>query len=136
MRKFQLLLSIAFLFTAFNLFAETPKEGAAAIKKLFESKNFETLVKERYTELFKAKSDDEVQKLIDMISKRFGNEKNLKMILSIYDEVLKVEPVVEDDPSPLESENGKMATFLIKFHGKEIPFKLYQMKNEKWGFHL
>ena len=136
MRKTQAVIITVLLFMAGGLFAETPKEAAKALKALYETKNFEKLVKERYTELHKAKTDKDVQKVIDMISGQFSKEKNLKMILSIYDQLINVEPTVEDNPKPQQGESGKVAVFKVKFGDKEIPFKLYQMKNGKWGFHL
>ena len=36
---------------------ETPNEGLTAIIKLYETKDFDTLVRERYAELHKAKSE-------------------------------------------------------------------------------
>ncbi len=48
---------------------ETPNEGLTAIIKLYETKDFDTLVRERYAELHKAKSEAEVVVLIEKFSK-------------------------------------------------------------------
>lgn len=136
MKKTKSIIFLLLLFIAGSSFAETPKEAAKALRALYESKNFDKLVKERYTELHKAKSDKDVQKIIDMISGQFSNDKNLKMILGIYDQILNTEPTIKENSQPQKSESGKVAIFKVKFGDREIPFKLYQMKNGKWGFHL
>ena len=136
MRKAQIIIFTLLFFIAGSVFAETPKEAAKALKALYEAKDFEKLVKERYTELHKAKNDKDVQKIIDMISGQFSNEKNLKMILTIYDQLINTEPTIEEKANPQKSESGKVAVFKVKFGDKELPFKLYEMKNGKWGFHL
>ena len=131
------LTSAVFLFfCSLSVSAETAIEGLKEIKALYEAKNFEKLIKERYSEIHKAKDDAEVEKIIGFMKKRFGNEKNLNMVLKIYEGAEKVEPVIMKNPSPNESEDENMAVFKIKFHGKELPFNLYQMKNGKWGFHF
>lgn len=130
------------IFTSFLFFvsikasAETAVESLKEIKRLYETKGFEKLVKEYYSEIHKVSNDEEVQKMIQMVSQRFGNEKNLKMVVMILDEALKVEPKIVKNPSPNDSEEEDMALFPIKFHGKEIDYKLYQMKTGKWGFHF
>ncbi len=48
---------------------ETPNEGLTAIIKLYETKDFDTLVRERYAELHKAKYEAEVVVLIEKFYK-------------------------------------------------------------------
>ncbi|MCM8528393.1 MAG: hypothetical protein NE327_17855 [Lentisphaeraceae bacterium] len=115
---------------------ETPQEALLEIKKLYETKNFTKLVKERYTEIFKADSPDEEKKIIEMLSKRYDKEKNMKITLSFLNEAVKVEPKVQFNPSPNENEDEHMAIFQVSMHGSNIDYKLYKMKNGKWGFHF
>ena len=115
---------------------ESPQEALLEIKKLYETKNFTKLVKDRYSEIFKADSPDEVNKVIDMLTKRFAKEKNLRITLSFLNAAVKVEPKVQFNPSPNENEDEHMAVFQVSMHGNEIDYKLYKMKNGKWGFHF
>ena len=115
---------------------ETPKEALQAIIKLYESKNFEKLIKERYSEIHKADTPEKLKKFIDMFSKRFSNEKNLRIKVSFLKEGLKAEPEIFKNIAPNESETEDVASFPVKIHGKEIEYNLYKMKSGKWGFHF
>ena len=115
---------------------ETPKEALQAIIKLYEGKNFEKLIKERYSEIHKADTPEKLKKFIEMFSKRYSNAKNLRIKLSFLKEGLKVEPEVFKNIDPNESEAEEMAHFPIKIHDREVEYILYKMKSGKWGFHF
>lgn len=123
------------MFISSSIFAETPKEGIAEILNLYKTKDVEKLVKERYTELHKAKTEKEVKQVIDMLKGLVSDEKTLKRLTDFLSELQLVEPVLsKQDPKYIqETETGDIAKFKAK-SGRS--YRLFKMKSGKWGFHL
>lgn len=111
---------------------ETPEDSLKVILTLYKEKNFEKLIKERYTEIYKAEEVGKVNELIQIFSKRFSNEKKLNQVIAVFESLVDVKPEIVVNPKPRITETNKMAKFLIK-NGE---FKLYLQKNGKWGFHM
>ena len=111
---------------------ETPVQGMKAIIELYKTKNFDTLIRERYAEIHKAKSEDDISKLVTRFSERFSNEKKLKQVIQIYEMALQSKPVIKTNENPQITETDKIANFAIG----EKSIKLYLLKSGKWGFHL
>ncbi len=111
---------------------ETPEAGLKEILKLYKEKKFETLIKERYTEIYKAEEAGQIDKLVQQFSKRFSNEKKLNQIIAVFESLKNVKPDVSVNPMPRKTETDKMANFPLG-KGK---FTLYLQKNGKWGFHM
>ena len=104
--------------------AETPKQAISSIIKLYETEDFETLIKTRYAEISKAKDEGQVQSLIDKFKNAYSDKNKLKLAVSIYKSTLDLEPEMSD--------NGNVAKFMMKNNF----IKLSRMDNGKWGFHL
>ncbi|NOR65017.1 MAG: hypothetical protein GQ468_03265 [Candidatus Scalindua sp.] len=111
---------------------ETPEDGVKVILILYKEKNFEKLIKERYTEIYKAEEIGKVNELIQKFSKRFSNEKKLNQVIAVFESLVDVKPDIVVNHKPRITETDKMAKFPIK-NGE---FKLYLQKNGKWGFHM
>jgi len=111
---------------------ETPEDGLKVILTLYKEKNFEKLIKERYTEIYKAEEIGKVNELIQKFSKRFSNEKKLNQVIAVFESLVDVKPDIVVNHKPRITETDKMAKFPIK-NGE---FKLYLQKNGKWGFHM
>ena len=112
---------------------ETPQEGVQSIIKLYEEKNFDILIRERYAEIYKAEAEGKVDVLIKRYSQKLSNdEKKLQQIIQILKRFSKVTPVLTVNPNPAVTETDKMA----EFRDKKDTYKLYLLKTGKWGFHL
>ena len=111
---------------------ESPTEGLQAIINLYKSKDFDTLLRERYAEIHKAKTDDEIEKLVKMFSAKFSNEKRLNKTISIYEKILLITPIIATNENPQITESDKIAQFPME----DSSYKLYLLKTGKWGFHL
>ena len=111
---------------------ETPEDGLKVILILYKEKNFEKLIKERYTEIYKAEEIGKVNELIQKFSKRFSNEKKLNQVIAVFESLVDVKPDIVVNHKPRITETDKMAKFPIK----NGVFKLYLQKNGKWGFHM
>lgn len=135
MKKIILMLIVG-VFLAVQAYTETPKEGLKAIIKLYKSQDFEKLVKERYSELHKAKNEKDVQKVIEMLKKRFSQEKKREQMISFLESALKSPPKEIKNEKPQKTESGNIAKFKIEMKGRTIEYKLYKMKTGLWGFHL
>lgn len=103
---------------------ETPVQAIQSIIKLYEAGDFDSLIRTRYAEIYKAENDEQIQMLIDQFKTRFRDENKLNEAISTYKSVLQLTPEI--------SENDSMAIFNLddKF------IKLTRMTNGKWGFHL
>ncbi len=132
--KILFLILISFLIVVPQSFAgeETPEGGLKEILILYKENNFEKLIKERYTEIYKAEEAGKVNELIQKFSKRFANEKKLNQIITVFESLVGVKPDIVINPMPRITETDKMA----KFKMKNGEFKLYLQKNGKWGFHM
>ena len=114
---------------------ETPHEAVKRIIALYKARDFETLIRERYTEIHKADNEEKVEKLIDVFRKRFSDDVNNKLAVEAYEKALGLEPEIKDSDIRQKGENGKMAVFSPGGFDRGT-MRLYQMENGKWGFHL
>ncbi len=111
---------------------ETPEDGLKSILTLYKERNFEKLIKERYTEIYKAEEAGKVDVLIEKFTKRFSNEKMLNQVIAVFESLVDVKPEIVVNPMPRITESDKIA----KFPTKNGEFKLYLQKNGEWGFHM
>ncbi len=111
---------------------ETPEDGLKSVLNLYKEKNFEKLIKERYTEIYKAEEAGKVDELIEKFTKRFSNEKMLNQVITVFESLVDVKPEIVVNSMPRITESDKIAKFPIK-NGE---FKLYLQKSGKWGFHM
>lgn len=102
------------------------------MRELHNSGNYATLVRQRYAEKGKLRGEEDYTKLISMMERRYGHADKKESMLKIFDEALKVDPVIEVNPNPQEHETDTMATFTTE----QGPVKVYLMKSGLWGFHL
>lgn len=128
-------IALSILCSACSKHSETPNEAAAAIRDLIKEKEYDILFPERYSEWYKTKEegigkDEAVAKLSGMLEKRH------ELIVSIYDQLVTADFTVTEEGNPQESETGKVASTVIEVSTREVPFKLYEMKDGTWGFHL
>ncbi len=129
------LLSLVLIFFSSALSAETPNKAASEIHSLLASKDYDTLFKTRYSEWYKAKKENmKEEDAIKMLSQRF--EKQHSILLSVYEQLKTAKFTISERENPQQSENGKVAQAMVTVNSKKLPFKLYQMKDDKWGFHL
>ena len=127
---------IALLIAMFTLSAnaETPNEASKAILELIKKKDYESIVRKRYSEIHKAKTEEEVKRVIDMLSKRWG--KDNQIVISIFEQLSTAKFTTSKNNNPQKTETGRIATASFKLGDKTIPYKLYEMKNGLWGFHM
>ncbi|MCP4269277.1 MAG: hypothetical protein GY777_27530 [Candidatus Brocadiaceae bacterium] len=132
--KILFLIIISFLIVVPQSFAgeENPEDGLKNILILYKEKKFEKLIKERYTEIYKAEEAGKVNELIQKFSNRFANEKKLNQVIAVFETLVDVKPNIVDNPMPRITETDKMA----KFQMENGEFKLYLQKSGKWGFHM
>ncbi|NQZ68989.1 MAG: hypothetical protein HRT89_13075 [Lentisphaeria bacterium] len=116
--------------------AETAEDGLKNIIALYKAKDFSTLIKTRYTEIHKTKSKEDIDKLVAMFTKRFGNEAKLNQIIGFLESAAKAKAKLIKEEKPQKTETGNVAVFKAKLGEKEIDYKLYKMKTGLWGFHL
>jgi hypothetical protein len=123
------------LLTSAILHAETPNEGASVIHELIKERKYDILFPTRYSEWYKIEKEgigkeEAVAKLSKMFEKQHG------VLLSVYKQLSEATFTISEKENPQVSETGKVASATIELGSKEIPFKLYEMKDGTWGFHL
>lgn len=132
----KLLYVLLFLLLALgpNAFAgeETPHQAVQSIINLYEAKDFSTLIRERYTEIYKAEAAGKVDELIKKYTQRLSSETKLQQVISQYLKLLEVEAKITTNPIPRETESDSMALFSLEAD----TYKLYLQKTGKWGFHM
>ncbi len=106
--------------------SETPGEALQAIIDLYESRDFDALIRDRYAEIGKAESEEQIRALIDRFAKRYADEEACKQAIALYRSLLST--------SPKMAEEGDVATYVVD--EGEAFVKLSRMPNGKWGFHL
>lgn len=111
---------------------ETPHEAVKAIIELYRARDYEALIRERYTERHKAQALGKMRELTDKFAQRLADEDTLERVIAAYSECLQVDPVITDSPYRQETETGKVAVFNLE----NGPLKLYQQNTGKWGFHM
>ncbi len=104
--------------------SETPVQAIQSIIDLYESRDFESLIRTRYAEISKAENEEQIQMLIDRFTTMFQDEDELNEAITTYKSVLQLTPEL--------SENDTVAIFRLD----KGFIKLSQMPNGKWGFHL
>ena len=104
--------------------SETPVQAIQSIIKLYEARDFDSLIRARYAEIYKAKDEQQIQMLIDRFTTRYQDDSKLNKAISTYKSVL--------DLTPELSENDTVAIFKLD----DGFIKLSQMSNGNWGFHL
>lgn len=110
---------------------ESATEGLKAITELYKTGNYKVLVKERYAEIFKAKNDAEIEKLIAYFAKRFSDKEKLDKVLKMFAEISKVVPEIK----PVTKKTPFGATKVAKFDlGKNRPYVLWLLPSGKWAF--
>ena len=132
MKQLFILLFVFLVFSVSQARVETPGEALQIIITLYETRDFDTLIQERYAELYKAESQDEVKQLIDRFAKTFEDEDLLQEVIALYTQALSVPPEIQTNPAPQLTETATMAIYNIG----ETTLKLYLLKTGKWGFHL
>lgn len=115
--------------------AETPQEGSTAIFNLLKERNYDALFQQRYTEWYKVaaegnSSDEAIQKLSSIW------ERNYDVMLNLFEQLSSAEYELSKNENPQETETGDVATGTVSLGEKQIPYTLYKMKNDLWGFHL
>ena len=111
---------------------ESPQQAVQAILELYRARDYQTLLRERYTERHKAEAAGKTRELADKFARRLADEATYQKVISAYSECLEVEPVITDNPYPQVTETDKVALFSLEGG----PFKLYLQKTGKWGFHM
>ena len=111
---------------------ETAAKGLKSILALYKAREFDQLIRERYSEIYKAQETGKVDVLIEKFSQRFSAEKQLNEVVVILESFVGVEPEVVTNPNPRVTETDKMA----KFPMEQGEFTLYLQKTGKWGFHM
>jgi len=103
---------------------ETPVEAVESIIELYEARDFDSLIRTRYAEIYKAENEEQIQMLIHRFTYRFQDKTKLNEAISTYKSVLELTPEL--------SENDTVAIFRLD----NSFIKLSQMQNGNWGFHL
>ncbi len=111
---------------------ETPQEGLAAIIALYNARDFETLIHERYTELYKAENEGQVALVIARHAERLSDEYTLARAIDLLESIDPDSVVLSGAAIPLPSETGEMATFSMG----DQEYRLYRQLDGKWGFHM
>jgi hypothetical protein len=103
---------------------ETPTQAIQEIIKLYEIRDFDSLIRTRYAEISKAANEQQVESLITRFATRFGDEAALNQAIETYKAALQITPEI--------SEAGKVVTFQLD----QGFIMLSRMPDGKWGFHL
>lgn len=103
---------------------ETPHEAISAIITLFESQQWESLIRNRYAELYKTESEEQVQSLIDRYDSMFSDDLKRQQAIDLYKSALNIDPVFSDENE------------VAQFNLESGFIKLSRMDSGLWGFHL
>ena len=103
---------------------ETPQEAIHEIVRIFQSGDFDSLVRTRFAGIEEAEDEAQIKELIGQFKEQFSDPELVKGAVSDFSEALKVEPAFSD--------GGKTAVFKTDFG----ELKLSKMGNGNWGFHL
>ena len=63
-------------------------------------------------------------------------EKNHGIMVNLFEQLSQSEFTLTKDEKYLKTETGDVATAKVTIQGKEIPYRLYKMKNGLWGFRM
>jgi hypothetical protein len=115
--------------------AETPQEGAMAILKLLEERDYDSLFKKRYSEWYKVEAEGKnPEEAIQKLSSIW--ERNHDKMVNLFEQLAHAEYELSRIGSPLITETGAVATGIISLEEKKVPYLLYEMKSGLWGFHM
>ncbi len=114
---------------------ETPQRGARAIGDLLKARDYSTLFQERYCEWYKVEAQGMApDAAIKKLSARHETQHDL--LVALFDQLSAAEFTLSRSDTPQETETGDVATATVTLEGRDIPSRLYKMKNGRWGFHL
>ncbi len=111
---------------------ESPQDGLAAIIALYKARDFETLILERYTELYKAENPDQITQLIASYQTNLATDSALNEVVELLESIDPDSVVLSTDPNPQSSETGQVASFTLG----DQQYVLYLQNTGKWGFHI
>lgn len=103
---------------------ENITSGLQEIINLYETRDFDKLIRTRYAEIYKAESEEQILVLIGQFKTRYSNEDMLNRVIDLYKSLL--------DKTPEFSDDNKTATFNLD--NGFVKFSL--MSDGRWGFHL
>lgn len=103
---------------------ETPAQAIRAIIQLYEARDFDSLIRTRYAEIWKADNEQQIQTLVDRFSTRFADNAMLTEAISTYESVIEITPVLSEDDT------------VAVFNMDHRFVKLSRMPDGNWGFHL
>ncbi len=112
---------------------ETATEGLNKIIALYKAKDSETLIKIRYSEIYKMENKEDINKKVGYFGKRLAKEGYVEQVALIFESAAKLTPTFTHDGKPNSVETGTVAHFDM---GEGRILKLYLMKNGLWGFHM
>ena len=101
---------------------ETPGEAVQAIVSLYEQEDFDTLIRSRYAEIWKAEDEQQIEALVDRFKRRYADETKRKQAIDIYRAIT--------SRSPEMSEDGSVAIYRLE----DGFIQLSRMPKGKWGF--
>lgn len=104
--------------------SETPSEAVEEIIRLYETQDFDALIRTRYAEIHKAEDEEQIQDLVSRFERRFSDADRRNEAVEIYRSLLSMSPEI--------SEDGTVATYDLD--GAFV--RLSRMSDGKWGFHL
>ena len=134
-KKIIVFVCVLFVMGAVDAFAESPQEASSTILKLLKDKNYSDLFQQRFTEWYKAEAEGiETQTAIKKLTPRW--EKNHGIMVNLFEQLSQSEFTLTKDEKYLKTETGDVATAKVTIQGKEIPYRLYKMKNGLWGFRM
>ena len=103
---------------------ETPAQALQAIIHIYETRDFDSLIRTRYAEIAKAETEQQIQDLIDRFAKLFEDMDMLNQAIATYNSALQIVPELSEDDT------------VAVFNLDNGFIKLSRMPNGQWGFHL
>ncbi len=103
---------------------ETPVQALQAIIQIYETRDFDSLIRTRYAEIAKAETEQQIQDLIDRFAKLFEDVDMLNQAIATYNSALQIVPELSEDDT------------VAVFNLDNGFIKLSRMPNGQWGFHL
>ncbi|MEM6853981.1 MAG: hypothetical protein AAF593_06185 [Planctomycetota bacterium] len=117
--------------------SETPRAAAAEILKLLEAEDYDTLIRERYSEwtrILAMPESPSPEQIIEQMAPRLAKQRDA--LLGVYTQLADAEFNLQTNPSPQPGETDQMGTANVTYNGQDLEAKLYLMENGRWGFHL
>ena len=76
---------------------ETPVQALQAIIQIYETRDFDSLIRTRYAEIAKAETEQQIQDLIDRFAKLFEDVDMLNQAIATYNSALQIVPELSED---------------------------------------